>query len=153
MTRGAAVAVIAGLALAIVPLGSAATPSAVTGAATSVGASSAVVSGKVGPGGEETSWYVEYGTTTAYGSRTGARSAGNGTAQVDVTEQLRGLTTGATYHYRVVATNGAGTGRGADMTFTTQAAPAVVTSPSSCRSGRRCPRPWPRSGRARSPGS
>ena len=131
MTRGVAVAVIAGLALAIVPLGSAATPSAVTGAATSVGASSAVVAGKVGPGGEETSWYVEYGTTTAYGSRTGARSAGNGTAQVDVTEQLRGLTTGATYHYRVVATNGAGTGRGADMTFTTQAAPAVVTSPAS----------------------
>ena len=92
---------------------------------------SAVVGGKVGPGGEETSWYVEYGTTTAYGSRTGARSAGNGTAQVDVTEQLRGLTTGATYHYRVVATNDTGTARGADLTFTTQAAPAVVTSPAS----------------------
>ena len=92
MARGIAVAAIAGLALAlaIVPLASAASPSAVTGAATSVGASSAVVGGKVGPGGEETSWYVEYGTTTAYGSRTGARSAGNGTAQVDVTEQLAG---------------------------------------------------------------
>jgi hypothetical protein len=123
--------VIAGLALVVVPLGSAAAPSAVTGAATSVGASSAVVGGKVGPGGEETSWYVEYGTTTAYGSRTSARSAGNGTAQVDVTEQLRGLTTGATYHYRLVASNGAGTARGADLIFATRAAPAVVTSPAS----------------------
>ena len=101
MARGIAVAGIAGLALAIVPFASAAAPSAVTAATTSVGASSAVVGGKVGPGGEETSWSVEYGTTPAYGSRTGARSAGNGTAQVDVTEQLRGLTTGATYHYRV----------------------------------------------------
>jgi hypothetical protein len=123
--------VIAGLALVVVPLGSAAAPSAVTGATTSVGASSAVVGGKVGPGGEETSWYVEYGTTTAYGSRTSARSAGNGTAQVDVTEQLRGLTTGATYHYRLVASNGAGTARGADLIFATRAAPAVVTSPAS----------------------
>jgi hypothetical protein len=123
--------VIAGLALVVVPLGSAAAPSAVTGAATSVGASSAVVGGKVGPGGEETSWYVEYGTTTAYGSRTSARSAGNGTAQVDVTEQLRGLTTGATYHSRRDASNGAGTARGADLIFATRAAPAVVTSPAS----------------------
>ena len=131
MRRPLAVAVIAGLALVVVPLGSAAAPSAVTGAATSVGASSAVVGGKVGPGGEETSWYVEYGTTTAYSSRTSARSAGNGTAQVDVTEQLRGLTTGATYHYRLVASNGAGTARGADLTFATRAAPAVVTSTAS----------------------
>ena len=76
MARGIAVAGIAGLALAIVPFASAAAPSAVTAATTSVGASSAVVGGKVGPGGEETSWSVEYGTTTAYGSRTGARSAG-----------------------------------------------------------------------------
>jgi len=131
MARAAAAAVIGGLALVIVPLGSAAPPSAVTGAATSVGATSAVVAGKVTPGGEETSWYVEYGTSTAYGARTGARSAGNGTAQVDVTEQLRSLTTGASYHYRLVANNGAGTARGDDLTFTTHAAPAVVTSPAS----------------------
>ena len=61
------------------------------------------MSGAVDPGGESTSWYVEYGTTTAYGSRTEARSAGNGTAAVDVSQQLTGLETGVTYHYRVVA--------------------------------------------------
>ncbi|HEY1317525.1 MAG TPA: hypothetical protein VGF10_09930 [Gaiella sp.] len=131
MKPGAVLALIAGLALAAVPAATAAAPTAVTGEPTSVGATSAMVPGKVDPGGAETSWYVEYGSTTAYGSRTGARSAGNGTAQVDVSEQLRGLTTGATYHYRLVATNADGTGRGADMTFTTRAEPAVVTSPAS----------------------
>ena len=123
------VATVASFALVAVPLAAAKAPTAVTGAATSVGATTAVVTGKVDPGGEATSWYVEYGTSTSYGSRTDARSAGNGTAPVDVSEQLRGLTTGATYHWRLVATNAAGTGRGADQTFSTRAAPTVVTSP------------------------
>ena len=86
-----------------------------------------IVSGRVDPRGESTSWYVEYGKTTAYGSRTDARSAGNGTSAVDVTEQLRGLETGVTYHYRVVASNGSGSTRGADATFTTQGLPEVAT--------------------------
>src|SRR6476659_9493933 len=124
-----AVAAVASLALVAVPLAAAKAPTAVTGATTLLGATTAVVAGKVDPGGEATSWYVEYGTSPSYGSRTDARSAGNGTAPVDVTEQLRGLTTGATYHYRLVAMNAAGTGRGADQTFSTRAAPTVVTSP------------------------
>jgi len=117
------------LALVVVPLAGAAAPTAVTGPATSVGATTAVVTGKVDPGGEATSWYVEYGPTTAYGSRTDARSAGNGTATVDVSTQLRGLTTGVAYHYRLVASNASGTSRGADGTFSTRAAPTVVTGP------------------------
>jgi Ca2+-binding RTX toxin-like protein len=129
MGRRFAAVTAAGLALVAVPQAVAAAPGAVTGAATSVGARSAVVTGQVNPGGEATSWYVEYGATASYGSRTGARSAGNGSAAVDVTEQLSGLTTGVTYHYRLVATNAAGTARGADLTFTTRAAPEVVTSP------------------------
>ena len=122
-------AAVALLSLVVVSSAAAKAPTAVTGAATSVGATTAVVEGKVDAGGEATSWYVEYGTSTSYGSRTGARSGGNGTSAVDVSEQLRGLTTGATYHYRLVASNGAGTSRGADQTFSTRAAPTVVTSP------------------------
>jgi len=117
------------VALIAVPIAVAKAPVAVTGEATSVGATSAVVAGMVDPGGEATSWYVEYGASTSYGSRTDARSAGNGTAPVDVSGQLRGLQTGATYHYRLVATNAGGTSRGADKTFSTRAAPTVVTSP------------------------
>ncbi len=124
-----AVAAVASLALVAVPLAAAQAPTAVTGEATSVGATTAVVTGTIDPGGEATSWYVEYGPTTAYGSRTDPRSAGNGTAQVDVSGQLRSLTTGATYHYRLVATNASGTSRGADRSFATRAAPTVVTSP------------------------
>jgi phosphodiesterase/alkaline phosphatase D-like protein len=116
------------ISLVLVAAASAVAPSAVTGATTSVGARSAVVGGRVDPGGEATSWYVEYGPTASYGARTSARSAGNGTAAVDVTEQLRSLETGVTYHYRIVASNGSGTSRGADASFTTRGAPEVVTA-------------------------
>ena len=62
--------------LAAAPAALAKAPAASTGAATSVGARSAVVSGRVDPGGESTSWYVEYGATTAYGSRTDGAERG-----------------------------------------------------------------------------
>ena len=48
-----------------------------------------------------------------------------------MTEQLRGLETGVTYHYRVVASNGSGATRGADATFTTQGLPEVATGSAS----------------------
>ena len=128
--RVAAAAAAAGsLFLLAAPVALAKAPGVATGAATSVGARSAVVTGRVDPGGESTSWYVEYGATTAYGSRTGARSAGNGTTAVDVTEQLRSLETGVAYHYRLVASNASGTTRGADASFQTQGPPEVATAP------------------------
>jgi hypothetical protein len=127
--RLAAVVVSTAVTLLVVSQAAAEPPMATTGQPTSVGARSAIASGKVDPGGEATSWYVEYGPTTAYGARTGAQSAGNGTTAVDVSAQLRGLETGVTYHYRLVATNADGAGRGADVTFTTRGAPAVVTGP------------------------
>ena len=126
-----ALAAVALGALLAVTAAAAAPPAATTGTVASVGARSAVVQGRVDPGGEDTSWYVEYGPTAAYGARSAARSAGNGTAPVDVQEQLRDLETGVTYHYRFVASNGAGSSRGADATFTTRGAPDVVTGAAS----------------------
>ena len=79
------------------------------------------------PGGQATTWYVEYGTSTSYGAKTANVSAGSGTANTAVSANLTGLTPGTTYHYRVVATNSAGTARGADGIFTTSAAPVAVT--------------------------
>jgi phosphodiesterase/alkaline phosphatase D-like protein len=102
-------------------------PAATTGPAASIGARSATVGGTVHPGGKATTWVIEYGTTSSLGSRTSSRSAGNGTAAVDVSSQLTGLSTGSTYHYRVVATNDDGTSRGATMTFATRGAPEVRT--------------------------
>ena len=91
---------------------SAAAPTAITGPVTAVGAATATVTGTVNPGGVSTTWYVEYGTTTSYGSKTTSASAGSGTANAAVSAPLAGLAQGTTYHYRVVATSTAGTSRG-----------------------------------------
>ncbi len=109
----------------------AAAPSATTGPTTAVGSTSATVTGSVAPGGQATTWDVEYGTSTSYGSKTASKSAGSGTAAVDVSAALTGLKAGTTYHYRVVATNGAGTSRGTDAVFTTTVPPDVTTGTAS----------------------
>jgi hypothetical protein len=103
----------------------AATPSVTTGPVTAVGSSTATVTGSVNPNGAATTWYVEYGKTTSYGSKSASKSAGSGTAAVAVSAGLTGLAPGTTYHYRVVGTNGSGTGRGGDGIFATASAPSV----------------------------
>jgi len=108
-----------------------AAPAAVTGSATSVTPASATLNGTVDPNGQATTWYFEYGTSTSYGSKTTAGSAGSGTTATSVSAAVASLTPGRVYHYRVVATSGAGTGRGADRTFSTAGAPTAATgSPS-----------------------
>ena len=106
-------------------------PSATTGPTTTVDSTTATVTGNVVPGGQTTTWYVEYGTGTAYGSKTAAKSAGSGSAAVAVSAGLTGLKAGTTYHYRVVATNGAGTSHGTDAVFTTTVPPDVTTGAAS----------------------
>jgi hypothetical protein len=113
------------LAFAAVALGAA--PVATTGPATVVGSASATVGGSVDPHGQATTWWVEYGTSTSYGSKTTAANAGAGSATVSVSSNLAGLKPGTTYHYRVVASNGAGTSRGGDAVFTTLVPPDVTT--------------------------
>jgi len=102
-------------------------PAAGTGSASSVGATSATVHGSVDPNGQSTSWHFDYGTSTGYGSSTPSRGAGSGTSSTTVSEALAGLVPGTIYHYRLVATNAAGTTAGGDRTFTTTGAPVVVT--------------------------
>ena len=133
MVLGAlALAVLAGSALASAPSATTAGPSATTGPATVVGSTSATVTGSVNPGGQATTWTVEYGTSTSYGSKTTAKSAGSGSSTVSVSADLSGLHVGTTYHYRVVATSSAGSSHGSDGVFTTTVPPDVVTgSPSS----------------------
>jgi hypothetical protein len=114
------------------PIASAASgPYALTGAISAVRPTSAVATATVNPEGVSTKWYFQYGTTTAYGSDTPANSAGAGTANVVVSAAFGGLQTATTYHYRVVATNSAGTTVGGDGIFSTTAVPNVATeSPS-----------------------
>jgi hypothetical protein len=111
-------------------------PIVVTGAPSSVGPTSAVVSGAVNPDGRATGWWFEYGATTAYGTRTAEQSAGSGTANVNVAATLTGLAPGTTFHYRLVARNSSGTSAGADATFATLAAPGVDTGKATVVSAR-----------------
>ncbi|HZE16027.1 MAG TPA: hypothetical protein VE197_10135, partial [Mycobacterium sp.] len=110
------------------PATAATPPTASTGAASNVAQSSATVSGTVNPGGTTTSYYFEYGTTTAYGAKTTPASAGAGAAPKNVAANLTGLKPSTTYHYEVVATSTAGTVKGGDKTFTTTTPPAVTVA-------------------------
>jgi hypothetical protein len=104
----------------------AAAPTATTGSPSNVAQSSATVSGTVNPNGLDTSYSFQYGTTTAYGSTSPSTDAGDGANPVTATANLTGLASSTTYHYRLVATNSAGTTDGSDQTFTTTTPPAVT---------------------------
>ena len=104
---------------------------AATSAATSVTLTSATLHGSVNPFGRATTWYFEYGTSTNYGTKTPIQSAGAGTTATSVSASITGLTTGRTYHFRIVAQNTAGTAHGADLTFSTATVPAAATGAAS----------------------
>jgi N-acetylmuramoyl-L-alanine amidase len=96
-------------------------PAVTTGSATAVGSTTATVTGTVNPNGAATTYWVQYGSTTAYGSvaPSPAASAGAGTTAKSVSVAFGSLSRRTTYHYRVVASNSAGTTVGADRTLRT----------------------------------
>ncbi|MFL5883579.1 MAG: N-acetylmuramoyl-L-alanine amidase [Thermoleophilaceae bacterium] len=96
-------------------------PAATTGTVTAIGSSTATVTGTVNPNGATTTYFFQYGTSTSYGNAapSPAASAGSGTSAQSVSATLAGLRPKAKYHYRLVASNSAGTTYGADRTFTT----------------------------------
>jgi hypothetical protein len=94
-------------------------PVVITGAAAGIGTSGATLTGSVDPDGHSTSWHFEYGTTTSYSVSTPSHNAGSTRGAKGVSAPVGGLTPGTTYHFRLVAKNGAGTVAGADATFTT----------------------------------
>jgi hypothetical protein len=103
-------------------------PSVTTKPASGVGDTSATLNGSVVPNGQTTSVVFEYGTSTGYGAKTSVKSAGAGTRTVNASAAVTGLAAGATYHFRVVATNATGTSTGSDQTFTTSGKPVVHTN-------------------------
>src|SRR5205807_2449852 len=92
-----------------------------TNPATNVLNSSATLNGTVDPHGLSTSVQFQYGTTTSYGSTTASQTKTGNTYQ-SVSANITGLNASTTYHFRIVATNSAGTTHGGDRTFTTAAA-------------------------------
>lgn len=115
-------------------------PSATTNAATnntSNTPNSATLNGSINPNGAATSVYFQWGTNTDYGNTTTTQNILAGVNNVAVTANITGLTVGTTYHYRVVATNSAGTTYGNDMPFVTptNAPPHATTNSATNKNG------------------
>jgi hypothetical protein len=83
-----------------------------------------VVRAEIYPGGEATTYHVEYGTSASYTSSTQDVELQAGETPVDVEVPLAGLRPDTAYHFRFVASTANATATGADVEFTT---PAVVT--------------------------
>ncbi len=95
-------------------------PFATTEGVSGVAAGKATLNGTSNPRGSATSYHFEWGTTTAYGNNVPIPDAGIGAGRSNVPlAQVIGVKGITTYHYRIVASNVAGTTFGADRQFTT----------------------------------
>ncbi len=147
-----------GLLLTIAPVSALAghrsrVPNVSTGSAGAVSSASANLKGSVNPNGSSTSYYFQYGTTTAYGSSTPAGSLSSGTSSVSVKTAASSLSASTTYHFRLVASNAFGTSYGGDSSFKTSTGssgtgtsdttpPSAPTSPSATASNGQTALSW-----------
>jgi len=102
-----------------------------TSAATLIASFSATLNGSLDPHGLTTTVSFQYGTTTSYGSTTSMQTQ-TGNTYRNIVANVSGLMASTTYHFRIVATNSAGTRMGSDRTFTTLSttgAPVALTNP------------------------
>ena len=106
-------------------------PVVITNPATLIASFSATLNGSLDPHGLTTSVHFQYGTTSSYGLTTAPQSQSGNTYR-NVSANISSLSASTVYHFRVVATNSAGTRYGSDRTFTTLPAtgfPIVTTKP------------------------
>jgi plastocyanin len=92
---------------------------------------SATLKGSLNPDGLSTTFHFQYGTTTSYGLTTAPQTQTGDTFR-PVSANINSLAANTTYHFRIVASNTAGTRFGNDITFTTlpmTGFPVVTTNP------------------------
>jgi phosphodiesterase/alkaline phosphatase D-like protein len=98
--------------------------------------STAAVTGTVNPNGAATSYWFEYGETTALGNRTAVQSIGAGYGAISAPGYITGLKANTFYYFRLSAKNQFATVNGATYTFQTNniapgpTVPPVVTTKS-----------------------
>ncbi|MES2661054.1 MAG: leucine-rich repeat protein [Verrucomicrobiota bacterium] len=92
-------------------------PLAATGDPSAVNGSAATLVGAVDPKGLSTEVFFQYGLTTLYGKKTEPRIVTSAGGVLDILAPHGGLIPGAIYHYRIVASNAAGTTYGNDVAF------------------------------------
>ncbi|MBM4159468.1 MAG: T9SS type A sorting domain-containing protein [Ignavibacteria bacterium] len=120
-------------------------PGVITDPASNVTSSSARLNATVDTRGLSTTVVFEYGTSTSYGKQvTAAGSPFTAADAITVSADVTGLTGSTTYHYRVVATNSAGTTPGRDQSFVTLASGtiAVTSTPTVWATGFAYPVTW-----------
>src|SRR5436305_4732130 len=106
-------------------------PVVITTPATLIATFSATLNGLVDPHGLITNVSFQYGPTTSYGSTTPIQSH-TGNTYLNVSANISGLLASNVYHFRIVATNSAGTTFGSDRTLTTLSPtgpPVATTNP------------------------
>jgi uncharacterized repeat protein (TIGR01451 family) len=96
-----------------------------TGPASDLTSTSATLTGLINSRDQETSYYFNWGTSTAYGQSTATQSTSNTQPQLE-SESLTGLSPDTTYHYQLIADNSEVSTTGADGTFTTRSSPTVA---------------------------
>jgi hypothetical protein len=104
-------------------------PAVITQAATTITSTGVTLNGVVNAHADSSTAKFEYGLTDTYGSSVNIVEPITGDADAPLSAVLSGLTPNTTYHYRLTATNSAGTTNGSDLTFTTQpnSAPTGIT--------------------------
>jgi hypothetical protein len=107
-------------------------PAVVREYVSNVHTTAATLNAQINPGEAATSYRFEYGSGVSYGTTVPIPdgSVGAGVEAVLVSQALSGLASGATYHYRVVASNTEGTTAGPDHTLQTFASPSAA--PETC---------------------
>ena len=100
-------------------------------AVSDVSSTSALFSARVDPGGADTAFHFEYGTSVSYGESlpVPVGDLGSETSSVPVSVRVEGLSPQTTYHVRLVASNLLGVVYGPDQTFTTQAGVGAFALP------------------------
>jgi subtilase family serine protease len=109
-------------------------PTAVTGAASNITASSATLIGAVNPNGADTHVWFLYGTSNTLigATQTAIQDLGSGNTNTAPSVNISGLSVGTTYYFQVVAQNGVGTSSGTINSFATtsvvKATPTITWS-------------------------
>ena len=96
----------------------------------------AMLRGAPNPEGQPAQAWFEYGTTSAYGSRTPGQSLGSGSVPVPISALVSGLAPDTTYHVRLDVQSASATVVGPDSSFTTSTGPTTSTLPPSPASAR-----------------
>ncbi len=86
-----------------------------------IGTTVATLAARINQNKAATTYHFEFGPTGSYGTSVPVpdRAIGSGPNETTVSQVITGLTAGASYHYRVVATNADGSTNGPDRAFAT----------------------------------